>query len=252
MIYKKYDNNIDVMIGGVRGEEDRYSDSTISAGELIESDSDTTASISTPTNSDDPATATVQANPSPLEYMIPSHMTFFTIPVGTELFHGSNRVSQFNATRVDIGGSELAAFFSPNKEFASSYIQECATAPETRGYIHKFRVFRTLDRIYIISPQDKDFAWNEKILKDKFCNSTKLDNINGIGFFVPSSESEKFAKDTKTEDASNSDNLNSSEFALCNPGAFLEYVGTYQCIGPRQLSDEYRFDEKKEYSGEQI
>lgn len=236
--YKKYDNNIDVMIGGA-GDD-------IDGEQLIDSD---TTNISTPTGSTDTTTATIENGPSSLPHMDASHMTFFTIPIGTELFHGSNHVSQFNTTRVDIGGSELAAFFSPNKKFASSYIQECATAPETRGYIHKFRVAKTLDRIYIISPEDKDFAWNEKTLKDKFCNSTKLDNINGIGFFVPESEADKFAKDTNGGDSRNSDKIHSSEFALCNPGAFLEYVGTYRCIGPRQLSDEYNFNEKKKGTG---
>jgi hypothetical protein len=66
---------------------------------------------------------------------------------------------------------------------------------------------------------------------------------------VPESEADKFAKDTNGGDSRNLDKIHSSEFALCNPGAFLEYVGTYRCIGPRQLSDEYNFNEKKEGTG---
>jgi len=238
--YRKYNDSIGTMIGG-KGIDDEDTDSTISAGQLVDSDSDTTESIGSKTSSDDPAIATPQGDSAPLDYMDPSHMTYFTIPIGTILYHGSTRVSQFDPIRIDVGGSELAAFFSQNKKFAASYIQECATAPESKGFIHKFEVTRSIDKIYIISSKDKDFAWNEKILKDKFCNNTKFDNINGVGFFVSSGEDDKFSNDDKSS-MNASDKLHSSEFALCNPGLFLKYIGTYQCIGPRQLSDEYSFD----------
>lgn len=161
---------------------------------------------------------------SELQYMKPSEMTLYSIPQGTELYHGSKELESFDTTRINVGKDSLVAFFSPNKDFAMSYINSCASKD---GFIHKFTVNKQIDKIYIVSPHDKNLNWNEQIIENNFCKGGEFGKMNGVGFFVKNDPSQ---------------NAYSSEFALCDPSQFLTYVGTFRCLGPRSLSDEYKFN----------
>jgi hypothetical protein len=175
-----------------------------------------------------------------LQYMDPSHMTLYTIPVGTELYHGSTDISIFDPQRINIGKNTLVGFFSPNKSLASSYIKYCVHIDNgyIKGYIHKFIVSKDIDRLYILSYLDKELNWDEKNIETKFCQSTQFGKLNGVGFFIPDEIKYRLAENENSV----KNNLYSSEFALCDPQQFLTYIGTFQCIGPRSLSEIYRFD----------
>ncbi len=154
--------------------------------------------------------------------------------MGTTLYHGSKRIKQFDPSVIDIGESDLTAFFSPNKNFASSYIQDCVMSPEESGYIHEFTTTANINNIYMLSPYAKEFSWNLKTIGNKFCKTTKYGSLNGIGFYVSPN------KTSPTSETSEID-LNMCEFALCDSTQYLKYIGTYTCQGHRQLSDKYKF-----------
>ena len=119
---------------------------------------------------------------------------------------------------------------------ASSYIKYCVSSD--KGYIHKFVVNKEIDRLYILSLQDKELQWDEKNIENKFCQSNQFGKLNGVGFFIPNEIKGRLVED----DNASTQKLFSSEFALCDPEQFLTYVGTFRCTGPRSLSKIYRFD----------
>jgi hypothetical protein len=176
-------------------------------------------------------------NSSKLPQPDPSRVTLYTIPEGIYLYHGTTTVSQFNPEMINVGKDSLVAFFSPNKELAASYIQNCVAGGE--GYIHKFKTLKPIDRIFIFSPNDKDLYWNTTIIESKFCNSSKdRVRLNGIVFAVSDTDKGKFVNSNSTI----SENMFSCEFALCDPNSsILSYEETSRCVAPRKLSDPYKF-----------
>ena len=153
----------------------------------------------------------------------PSNLNLYTIPANTTLFHGTKTVSTFDPKKVNVGDESFVAFFSPNKEFAVSYIGNCARFPTEEGYVHEFVVKSDINNVYILSSHDKDVVRDSVSANKLYCNAPQDRSgikLNGVGFFVGNTQT----------------GATESEFAICNPGAYLEYVGTYRCIGPHQLS----------------
>lgn len=165
------------------------------------------------------------ANLSDLEYMEPSSIKKYTIKAGTILFHGSTKAT-FDPKNIRLGEKRLTAYFSSNIKLASDYISGCAKYPLESGYIHKFIVNRDIDNILILSSFEINKDWNLDYFESYFCNSKipELGLINGVGFFY-----------------SNDKNGFDSEFALCDPSRFLDYVSSQQCISRRKISMPYNF-----------
>ena len=181
-----------------------------------------------------------ELNGNSLPHLEPSHITLFTIPKGTTLYHGSPNLKQFNPKVINIGNDSLVAFFSPNKDIASMYIKKCMADENGKieGYVHEFVTIVDIKKIFVFSPDDKDLLWKTKVIEDKFCNGGTYGKLDGVGFAVPDKEKGKFVNDT----ISFPDDKESCEFALCNPSAdILRYVNTFRCDGPSKLSDAYRF-----------
>jgi hypothetical protein len=171
-----------------------------------------------------------------LNYMEPSHFTLYKIPKGTFLYHGTMYKRTFNPFEIQLGNDTLMAFFSPSKRLAADYISGCALHPQKGGFIHKFRVIRDIDNIKILSNYEKQDTQTEKQLENSFCKDRKL---NGIGFFYPRQDGMNILPEDLIPN-SNGVHVN-SEFALCNPNDFLEYMTTRSCVLARKLSDEYNF-----------
>lgn len=171
----------------------------------------------------------VKSQPATLQlnYVQSSQITLYEIPKDTVLYHGSIKRETFNPFDIKLGDDTLVALFSPNKRLSADYIMGCALHPTKPGFIHKFRVKKTIPRILIISTFDKDKQWNNKYIDDNFCGEKSKLRLNGIGFFFP-------ALDMQT----NTDL--DSEFAICNPNEFLEYVSTQRCVSMRKLSQDYK------------
>jgi hypothetical protein len=226
--YKKYNKN---MFGGNGDEDVKNSEELIPSANVGQ----ITANDNGMDQSNYPDSIASNGPIQQLPYMEPTHLTLYSIPQGTELYHGSKDLSQFDTTRINIGKDQLTAFFSPNKDFAASYINECVSG---EGYIHKFITNKQMDRIYILSANDKNLHLDEKTLENKFCRGGEFGKMNGIGFFVADKIKDRFS------DTNNSSrDTYSSEFAFCDPSQYLTYVGTFRCIGPRSLSTIYKFDE---------
>jgi hypothetical protein len=198
-------------------------------------------------------------------YHDPSSLRLYTIPQGTILYHGSNFAKTFNPLDIKLGKDSLVSFFSPNKAFAADYITSCQFSPGQDGYIHTFRAKTDIPRIYIMSNyeiNEKDL--DPKTIENKFCNSTpNKERFNGIGIFSPltdrnvediSSRIQNGGVDGVNTDLptvnlqpmdnpmNNPENvIADSEFALCDPAQFLEYVLTQRCVARRKLSQPYNF-----------
>ena len=98
---------------------------------------------------------------------------------------------------------------------------------------YQWYIMDNIPDIFILSPHDKDFKWIESEIKHKFCNNGQFGRLNGVGFFI------------NPDDGDNDKNVFgrqlSCEFALCSTKN-LNYVKTYECRGPRQLSSTgYKF-----------
>ena len=171
-------------------------------------------------------------NPEKLNYMEPSKTTLYKIPKGTILYHGSLTKESFNPYDIRLGDDRLVSYFSANKALAADYIVGCALYPTKSGFLHKFRVKKDIDKILIVSPHDKQAHWSLEFLEDSFCSRKFRIQLDGIGFFFP----------TGIEDeAYNNNQYFDSEFAICNPNEYLEYVSTQRCVSARKLNKEYNF-----------
>lgn len=254
-----------------------------------------------------------------LSHMEPSHMTVYTIPAGTILYHGSVLKETFNPTDIKLGEDSLVSYFSESPILASSHIMECSLYPNKTGYIHKFRVKKDIDNIIILSQYDRNGEFDDKHIENKFCKGDRM--YNGVGFFIKKRDVNdfKFEDKLKSEivtkgeivqekqeggkynDSSSSSSIDftsseessyhdsdddsseislssdssdgkikktkkmkggqqqcedekcsyqipkgeeehASEFALCNPNFWLEYISSQRCIAYRKLSDEYNFN----------
>jgi hypothetical protein len=169
--------------------------------------------------------------PVDLKFSEPSSLSLYTIPEGTILYHGSLTIKQFNTSRIMLNNSTSVAFFSPNRKISETYIDSCSKYPDETGFIHKFIVNKDIDSLYILAFNDENMDWNVDVIKEKFCDGTIHGNkLNGIGFFIPESNNNKQGSNF------------SSEFSLCNPSAFLTYIGTFTCSSTRKMTEEYNID----------
>ena len=146
-------------------------------------------------------------------------------------------VDTFDPNNIVLGNDTLVAFFSANKRYASDYINGCVLRPNENGYIHKFRTIKDIDRIFIVSQYTISREWDLKNIESKYCSS-KMDKYNGVGFFVKADELNKL----QNESTNIYNILYSSEFALCNPKEFIQYIETERCVSARKLSAPYSFD----------
>ena len=182
------------------------------------------------------AESTVQQsifNPQKLNFMEPSKTELYKIPKGTILYHGSLTKEAFNPSDIRLGDDRLVSYFSPNKALSADYIVGCALYPTKSGFLHKFRVKKDIEKILIVSTHDKQSHWSLEFLEDSFCSRKFRIQLDGIGFFFP----------TGIEDETYDNNqYYDSEFAICNPNEYLEYVSTQRCVSARKLNKEYNFD----------
>ena len=149
----------------------------------------------------------------------------------------------FNPFDIRLGDDNLVAYLSPSKRFASSYIVDCAIYPNKNGFIHKFRVKKPINDILILSTFEKKKQWNLKFIEDSFCSRKYRIQLNGVGFFYPKADEIEFKQEGDLNNITEEKQSFDSEFAICNPQEFLEYVSTQRCIASRKLSDQYRFNQ---------
>ena len=175
-----------------------------------------------------------------LNYMEPSKTSLYNIPRGTIMYHGSLNRESFNPYDIRLGDDKLVAFFSPNKRLAADYIVGCALYPTKAGFLHKFRVKKDIEKLLIISTYEKQQHWTLKFLEDSFCSRKFRIQLDGIGFFFPRRDEKDFSSIQNGE--SNIKRLSfDSEFAICNPNEYLEYISTQRCSSMRKLSKDYHF-----------
>ena len=178
--------------------------------------------------------------PRDLSYMDASKTVVYTIPAGTLLYHGTMYRETFNPFDIKLGDDNLVAYFSPNKRLSADYIMGCATYPFKTGFIHKFRVKKDITKVVIVSSYEKRDNWNLDHISDIYCNNRNGVKSNGIGFFYPKKEKEAF---NDVHNFSQSQMIFDSEFALCDPNEYLEYMSTQRCQSSRKLSAEYHFSQ---------
>lgn len=175
----------------------------------------------------------------------------YTIKKGTILYHSTDSKRGFNTKEIRLGKDNLISFFTPNFRLASDKIQGCSIDKQ-KGFIHVFEVKTDIPNIYVKLPYDTDDDIDLDELKNTFCNGQNY--YKGVGFFYPKNEIEMFnnaiqqtQEIQETEDTQDSfldDENYYSEFALCLPGDYLEYLYSQKCMSLRKLSQPYRFDGK--------
>ena len=175
-----------------------------------------------------------------LNYMEPSKTTLYTIPKGTLLYHGALNKESFNPYDIRLGDDRLVSYFSPNKRLAADYIVGCALYPNKSGYLHKFRVKKDIEKILIISTHEKQSHWTLSFIEDSFCSRKFRIQLDGIGFFFPRRDEKDFTA-IQQGDKTIKNLAFDSEFAICNPNEYLEYVSTQRCVSVRKLSQDYHF-----------
>ena len=177
-----------------------------------------------------------------LNYMEPSKTSLYSIPKGSILYHGSLNRESFNPYDFRLGDDKLVAYFSPNKRLTADYIVACAIYPNKNGFIHKFRVKKPIERVLILSTYEKKKQWNLKFLEDSFCSRKYRIQLDGIGFFFPKKDENDFLGVVGESQSKDTPNLDfDSEFAICDPNEYLEYISTQRCSSMRKLSRGYHF-----------
>lgn len=176
----------------------------------------------------------------------------YTIKEGTILYHATTNKKGFNTTELNLGQDKLINFFTPNFRLASDKIEGCSVDKQN-GFIHVFRVIKDIPNIYIKLPYDIADDINTGLLASEFCSGNQ--NYYGIGFFYPKNNIEMFSNNPyqynqynqyqqsqfQTQILENPDQYY-SEFGLCNPKPYLEYLYSQRCQSLRKLSDPYRFN----------
>jgi hypothetical protein len=175
-----------------------------------------------------------------LNYAEPSKTSLYSIPRGTIMYHGSLNRESFNPYDIRLGDDKLVAYFSPNKRLAADYIVGCALYPTKPGFLHKFRVKKDIEKILIISTYEKQQHWTLKFLEDSFCSRKFRIQLDGIGFFFPRRDEKDFSSIQKGDDSIKRLSFD-SEFAVCNPNEYLEYISTQRCTAMRKMSKDYHF-----------
>jgi hypothetical protein len=166
-----------------------------------------------------------------LNYMEPSKTSLYSIPKGSILYHGSLNKESFNPYDIRLGD---------DKRLAADYIIGCAVYPTKSGYLHKFRVKKDIEKILIISTHEKQAHWTLRFIEDSFCSRKFRIQLDGIGFFFPRRDEKDFTAIQKGDDSIKRLAFD-SEFAICNPNEYLEYVSSQRCVSLRKLSKEYHF-----------
>lgn len=166
----------------------------------------------------------------------------YTIKEGTILFHATTNKKGFNTNYIELGKDKLINFFTPNFRLASDRIEGCSVDKQN-GYIHVFRVKKDIPNIYIKLPYDIADDINSGTLANEFCSQNS--NFSGIGFFYPKNNIEMFSNLLNNQlNQSNQFNESNyySEFGICNPKPYLEYIYSQKCQSLRKLSQPFRFD----------
>ena len=166
----------------------------------------------------------------------------YTIREGTILYHATSNKKGFNTNYINLGQDKLINFFTPNFRLASDKIEGCSVDKQN-GYIHVFRVVKDIPNIYVKLPYDIADDINSGLLANEFCSNNQ--NYYGIGFFYPKNNIEMFSNNIYQQSQPNIlDNPDQyySEFGLCNPKPYLEYLYSQRCQSLRKLSEPYRFD----------
>jgi hypothetical protein len=166
----------------------------------------------------------------------------YTIEEGTLLYHATSNKRGFNTNYLNLGQDNIINFFTPNFRLASDKIEGCSVDKQN-GYIHVFKVIKDIPNIYIRLPYDIADDINSGLLANEFCS--KNQNYYGIGFFYPKNNIEMFSNNQEqfnTQFNINNKDLYYSEFGLCNPKPYLQYLYTQRCQSLRRLSDPYRFN----------
>ena len=87
---------------------------------------------------------------------------------------------------------------------------------------------------------EKQANWTLRFIEDSFCSRKFRIQLDGIGFFFPRRDEKDFV--AIQQGASGATNLAfDSEFAICNPNEYLEYISTQRCVSMRKLNPEYHF-----------
>jgi hypothetical protein len=167
----------------------------------------------------------------------------YTIKEGTILYHATSNKKGFDTKNLNLGNDKLINFFTPNFRLASDKIEGCSVDKQN-GFIHVFKVIKDIPNIYVKLPYDIADDINSGILADEFCS--KNQNYYGIGFFYPKNNIEMFSDNYNQQQTQylTTDNIEQyySEFGLCNPKPYLEYLYSQKCQSLRKLSDPYRFN----------
>tara|TARA_Y100000991_G_scaffold206359_1_gene183435 strand:- start:1168 stop:1815 length:648 start_codon:yes stop_codon:yes gene_type:complete len=175
-----------------------------------------------------------------LNPVAPGTTQLYNIPAGTILYHGSLNKESFNPYDIRLGDDRLVSYFSQSKRLAADYIIGCALYPTKSGFLHKFRVKKDITKILIISPHERQNHWTLKFIEDSFCSRKFRIQLDGIGFFFPKS----VENIVSGSEAPPQQDTYDSEFAICNPNEFLQYVSTQRCISMRKLNPPYSFDDQ--------
>lgn len=175
---------------------------------------------------------------------VPQAPITYTIRQGTILYHGTKQRG-FDTNLINLGNDKLVKFFTPDLRLASDVIQGCSLN-KLDNYIHIFRVKKDIPNIYVKMPYDIADDIDSGVLANEFC--CEKNNYSGLGFFYPKNNIEMFSNNQiifeqeRLLDLSNESNYY-SEFAICNPKIYLEYVESLRCMSLRKLSKPYRIDE---------
>lgn len=170
----------------------------------------------------------------------------YTIKKGTILYHSVTNKRGFNTQNIQLGKDKIILFFTPNFRLASDKIEGCSIDKQ-KGYIHVFEVNQDIPNIFVKLPYDTDEDISMETLHDQFCSGSR--QYNGVGFFYPKNEIEIFSNtmmnslnQTQTQLQGISEENFYSEFGLCNPTPYLNYLYSQKCQSLRKLSQPYRID----------
>ncbi len=113
----------------------------------------------------------------------------YTIPEGTILYHATTNKKGYNTNYLKFGKDKIINFFTPNFNLATSGIKNCSIDNQN-GYIHVFKVKKSIPNIYIKLPYDITDDLDTEKLSDEFCSQSQ--KYYGIGFFYPKNNIEMF------------------------------------------------------------
>ena len=171
------------------------------------------------------------------------YINTYTIKEGTILYHATINKKGFNTNYLELGKDKLINFFTPNFRLASDKIEGCSVDKQN-GYIHVFKVKKDIPNIYVKLPYDIADDIDTGKLANEFCS--KNQNYFGIGFFYPKNNIEMFSNNIEmfsNNQTQQFDEINYySEFGICNPRPYLEYIYSQKCMSLRKLSEPYRFN----------